>query len=146
MDPINIHYKGYIITTDKSQLQPAEIHKWLSEESYWIKGVSYESVKGTIDNSFCIGILHNGQQIGFARLVTDYHRFGYLMDVYVIEEHRGKGLGREMMKVLISLDWVKKLQSVLLATTNAHSLYKQFGFEALVNPERMMKKGNPVIK
>lgn len=142
MEPIIIQYKEYIITTDKTQLQPAAIHKWLSEESYWIKGVSYESVKATFDNSFCIGILYNGQQVGFARLVTDYHRFGYLMDVYVIEEHRGKGLGREMMNVFMNIDWVKNLQSILLATTNAHNLYKQFGFETLPNPDRMMKRSN----
>lgn len=142
MEPITIQYKEYIITTDKTQLQPAAIHKWLSEESYWIKGVSYESVKGTFDNSFCIGILYNGQQVGFARLVTDYYRFGYLMDVYVIEEHRGKGLGKEMMRVLMNIDWVKNLQSILLATTNAHNLYKQFGFETLPHPDRMMKRNN----
>lgn len=138
MEPVNIEYKGYLITTDKSLMQPTAIHKWLSEESYWVKDIPFETVQTTFNNSFCIGILKNKEQIGYARLVTDYAVFGYLADVFVKEEHRGQGLSKEMIRILLGLDWVKQLRRIMLATKDAHELYRQFGFDALPEPERMM--------
>jgi GNAT superfamily N-acetyltransferase len=140
MQPVSKTYNEYLVTTDKNQLQPLAIHKWLSEESYWAQGVSFDTVKRSIDNSFCIGILCNKEQIGFGRLITDYATFAYLADVYVQQEHRGKGLSKLMMQLLFEQDWVKELRGVMLATRDAHGLYKQFGFAALETPERYMKR------
>ena len=120
-------------------MQVAAIHKWLSEESYWVKGIPYEAVKGGFDNSFCIGILKDGLQIGYARLITDYSTIAYLADVYVEEEHRGHGLSKKMIEVLLEVDWVMRLRKILLGTLDAHSLYTRFGFEEINEPSRWME-------
>jgi len=145
MQAINISYNGYTITTDKALLQPVAIHKWLSEESYWAKNIPYHIFKGSFDNSFTIGILKDEQQVAYARLVTDYTTFAYLADVYVIDEHRGKGLSKAMMKELIALDWVKGLRRIMLATLDAQKLYAQFGFSGPAYPERLMEITRPAI-
>lgn len=92
-----------------------------------------------MENSFCLGLFANEKQIGFARLITDYHTFGYLDDVYVLEIYRGKGLSKMMMKYIMGLDFVKGLRKTLLATLDALSLYSQFGFQLPENPERLME-------
>jgi N-acetylglutamate synthase-like GNAT family acetyltransferase len=145
MQPINISYKGYTITTDKSQMDVVTIHQWLSTESYWCKNVPFEIVKKSFDNSYCIGVLYDGEQVGFARLITDYATFAYLADVYVIEAHRGKELSKQMMEILMNLDWAKGMRRVMLATLDAHGLYAQFGFTPISNPERLMVIARPTI-
>lgn len=142
---INIEFNGYLITTNKEAMQPASIHRWLSQEAYWCKNIPFETVKTAFDHSFCIGILKDDQQIGYARLITDYAVFAYLADVYVEPAHRGIGLSKKMMEILINLDWVKKLRGIKLATQDAHSLYKQFGFGPLAHPETMMEISRPKI-
>ncbi|WP_276134328.1 GNAT family N-acetyltransferase [Polluticoccus soli] len=145
MGTITVEYQGYIITTDKTQLQPEAIHKWLSEESYWSKNIPYELVKRAFDNSYCIGILIDNRQIGYGRLITDYTTFAYLADVYVEEEHRGQGLSRKMMEVLMEQAWVQGLRKVMLATLDAHGLYAKFGFTPMVISERYMEISRPII-
>lgn len=142
MNIVELPYNGYLITTDKSKLQPEAIHQWLSTEAYWCKGIPFETVKTAFDNSYCIGVLKNGQQVGYARLITDYAVFAYLADVYVLPEHGGQGLAKQMMKILMDLDWVKGLRGLKLATRDAHTLYTQFGFKPLAHPDRMMEKSN----
>lgn len=143
--PVNIEHKGYIITTDKAQLQPEAIHKWLSEESYWAKHVPFHIVKTSFDNSYCIGVLKNGEQVGYARFITDYATFAYLADVYVQEAHRGNGLSKKMMEVLMEQDWVKGLRKLMLATLDAHGLYTQYGFTPMAISERYMEISRPII-
>ncbi|RYD56418.1 MAG: GNAT family N-acetyltransferase [Sphingobacteriales bacterium] len=145
MTPINIEYNGYLITTDKALLQPEAIHRWLSEESYWSKHIPFSVVKTAFDHSYCIGVLKDGVQVGYARFVTDYATFAYLADVYVEEAHRGQGLSKKMMEVLMELGWVKGLRRIMLATLDAHGLYEQFGFTAPAIPERCMEITRPVI-
>lgn len=145
MQPITIEHDGYIITTDKSLLKPQQIHVWLSTEAYWSKDIPFSLVKQAFDHSFCIGILKGEKQIGYARLVTDYASFGYLADVYVIEEHRGKGLSKKMLSVIMELEWVKGLRRIMLATLDAHELYKQMGFVSTAFPERFMEINRPAI-
>lgn len=139
MQATTTEYNGYTITTDKSQMIPADIHKWLSEEAYWCKEIPFDTVKACIDNSYCIGALIDGRQVGFARLVTDYATFAYLADVYVTEEHRGAGISRIMMEILFGLDWVKGLRRVMLSTIHAHELYRKFGFNECRYPDRLME-------
>ena len=123
------------------------VHQFLSKESYWAKGIPLETVETALQNSFCVGLFEDEKQIGFARLVTDYATFGYLADVYILKEYRGKGLSKMMIKHLLELDFVQGLRRTLLATLDAHSLYRQFGFESPENPERLMEiKRNNLYK
>lgn len=145
MQPITTDYKGYTITTDKSLMNVPDIYNWLRHEAYWCKGIPFEIFKPTFDNSFCIGAITDGKQIAYARFVTDYATFAYLADVYVAEAHRGKGISKKMMQLLFDLDWVKGLRRIMLATRDAHGLYKQFGFTACKYPERIMEISRPAI-
>lgn len=136
---INTTYEGYTITTDKSKMQVAAIHKWLSEESYWVKGIPFDKVQEGFNNSFCIGVLKDNEQVGYARLITDYATIAYLADVYILDEHRGKGLSKKMLDTLLNINWVKDLRKILLGTLDAHSLYTRYGFETLAQPDRWME-------
>lgn len=145
MKTINSPHRQYLITSDKSLLQPETIHQWLSEHSYWSKNIPYETVKQAFDHSFCIGALLGNQQVAYARMITDYTTFAYLADVYVEEGHRGQGLGKKMMELLLALPWVMQLRRIMLATLDAHDLYRQFGFEQPAFPERFMEKNRPAL-
>lgn len=144
-EAINIDYQGYLITTDKGKMIVADVHKWLSESSYWCAHVPFDVVKQSFDNSFCIGAIKDGRQVAFARLITDYTTFGYLADVYVEAAHRGQGISKKMMEILFGLDWVKELRGIKLQTSDAHGLYRQYGFTDCKYPERIMEISRPAI-
>lgn len=127
------------ISTDKDKLDISFIHKFLTN-TYWAKGRTIEEVKTTIENSFCFGIYNNGKQIGFARVVTDYVVFAYIMDVFIAEEQQGKGYSSLLMDKLLNEPAFKKVKTWRLATADAHFLYEKFGFEALADPEKQMEK------
>ena len=139
METITIDYNGYLITTNKDALILSHIHKWLSEEAYWSKGIPYHTVANAVAHSHCVGVLHQGNQIAFARLVTDYATFGYLADVYVQKAHRGVGLSKKMMEVLLGQEWVKGLRRIMLSTISAHELYRQYDFKECRYPDRLME-------
>lgn len=127
------------VSTDKDKLDISFIHKFLTN-TYWAKGRTMEEVKTTIENSFCFGIYNNGKQIGFARVVTDYVVFAYIMDVFIVEEQQGKGYSSLLMDKLLNEPAFKKVKTWRLATADAHFLYEKFGFGALANPEKQMEK------
>lgn len=135
---VNVKYDDYSITTDKELMHVDSIHRWLSENSFWAKGTSYEEVKIAFDHSFCVGVLFDGCQIGYARLVTDYVYFGYLRDVYIEKGHRKKGLAKMTLQLLLSLNWVKKLKHIELSSRDAKGFYEQLGFESLENMQNRM--------
>lgn len=145
MQTIEYKHGDYLFTSDKQQVDIVATHQWLSDVSYWKKNIPYDTVSESIKNSFCISILHNGGQIGFCRLITDYATFAYLADVYILERHRGKGLSKNMMELIVQLEWVTQLQRIMLATLDAHDLYQQFGFTPLRFPERFMEISRPAI-
>lgn len=128
----------YTISTDKSKLDIEYIHHFLSVESYWAKNIPIEIVKASIEGSLCYGVYHQGIQIGFARVITDYATFGYLADVFIDKDYRGKGLSKELMKFIMEQEVIKKLRRFMLATLDAHSLYAQFGFESQEGNKRLM--------
>ncbi len=128
------------ISTDKSKLQVEVIHQFLTE-TYWAEGRTIDEVKTTIENSFCFGVYLNDEQIGFARVATDYEVFAYIMDVFILPEYQGKGCSKQLMKEVIEHPKLKKC-SWMLKTSDAHSLYKQYGFTELKNPDKVMKKNN----
>lgn len=139
MDTITVDFNGYLVTTDKALMVVADIHKWLSEEAYWCKGIPHDTVAKAVEQSHCIGVLQDGKQIAFARLVTDYVTFGYLADVYVQEAYRGVGLSKKMMEVLLGQEWVKGLRRIMLSTISAHELYRKYDFTECRYPERLME-------
>jgi GNAT superfamily N-acetyltransferase len=127
-----------MITTSKGRLDVDAIHGYLTT-SYWSPGVSKETIVRAIANSLCFGLFHGAHQVGFARVITDKATFAYLSDVYVLEPHRGKGLSKWMLEVIRDHPELQGLRRFMLATSDAHGLYSQFGFAPLVNPSRMME-------
>jgi GNAT superfamily N-acetyltransferase len=127
------------VSTDKSRLDVAFIQNFL-KDIYWAAGRTMEEVQLTIDSSFCFGIYLDGKQIGFARVVTDYVVFAYLMDVFIDEAHRGKGYSSLLIEAMMQEPALQHVKIWRLATTDAHFLYEKFGFTALAHPEKMMEK------
>ncbi|MDJ0644346.1 MAG: GNAT family N-acetyltransferase [Flavobacteriaceae bacterium] len=128
------------ISRDKNKLDIAMIHAFLTE-TYWAKGRTREEVERSIQHCLCYGVYLDNRQIGFARILTDYTIFAYLMDVFILQEHQGKGYGKELMKVIINDEDLRTCKW-MLKTGDAHRLYEQFGFESAPNPERVMER-NP---
>ncbi|MEB6537855.1 GNAT family N-acetyltransferase [Serratia plymuthica] len=120
----------YLIDTDKSELNLAFTHAFLTTSS-WASGISQETVQLSIDNSLCFGLYHHRQQIGFARLVTDYATFGYLCDVFVALDYQGRGLARWLMDCTLEHPLLQRLRRVMLVTGTAPWLYQKVGYEAL---------------
>lgn len=140
---------GYSITTDKNKLDIDAIHQYLSR-SYWAENVPKEVVLKAVENSLCFGVLlcdekGNENQVGFARLITDKATFAYLADVYILEEHRGKGLSKRLMSTIIEHPQLQGLRRMMLATRDAHSLYEQYGFTPLTDPTMFMQLWTPDI-
>ena len=127
------------VSTDKQKLDVPFIQHFL-KDIYWAAGRTIEDVQTSIDHSFCFGIYLNDKQIGFARVITDYVVFAYLMDVFIIDEHRGKGYSSILIKAMMEEPILQKVKIWRLATKDAHFLYKKFGFSALAQPEWMMEK------
>jgi GNAT superfamily N-acetyltransferase len=127
------------ISTDKSKLQIEVIHNFVTQ-SYWGKGRTKEEVAQTIAHSLCFGVYQNEQQIGFARVATDYTVFAYLMDVFILPEYRGNGYSKQLMDAVVKDEALKKCRTWLLKTSDAHGLYKQFGFQELLHPEKLMER------
>lgn len=130
--------KGFTISTDKSLLDVNMIYTYLSQESYWAKNIPQEKVKRSIENSMCFGVYKNGDQIGFARVITDKATFGYLADVFIIGGFRGLGLSKWLVQTILAHPDLQTLRRWVLATADAHGLYKQFGFSPLTKPEVWM--------
>ena len=130
----------YYISTDKSQLNLDVIFDYLSNQSYWAKGRSMETIKTSIENSFCFGVFDAGhQQVGFARVVSDFAVFAWLMDVFILPACQGKGLGKLLMAEIINHKDLQTVKRWGLGTKDAHGLYEQFGFSQLAKPENMME-------
>lgn len=129
----------FSISTDKSKLDLSLIHSYLSNESYWGKGRTMETVQRSIEHSLCFGVYHKDEQVGFARVITDYSTFAYVADVFILEKHRGKGLSKMLMKEIVSHPQLQGLRRWMLATHDAHALYEKFGFRPIAHIERWME-------
>lgn len=130
----------YLISTDKDRLDIHFIHDFLSNQAYWALGRSFDVVKSSIDHSLNFGVYKKDQQIGFARVVTDFATFAWLADVFVIEEHRGHGLGAWLIEVITNHPELQGLRRWILATRDAHELYRRVGFSELDTPQRWMER------
>jgi len=136
---------GFTITTDPKLFDIDAIHEFLSEKAYWCLGVPRPVLEKAIERSLCFGLLEGQRQIGFARMVTDRATFAWLCDVYVIESHRGRGLGDWLIASVLEHPDLQGLRRMVLATRDAHALYRRNGFEALPMPERWMAISKPDI-
>jgi len=131
---------GYVVSSNSDEMDLTRIHSNISK-SYWSSGVPIETLKVAIENSLCFGVFTLGRvQVGFGRMVTDYATFAYLADVYIEEAHQGKGLSKWLMKEIHDHPSLQGLRRILLATKDAHGLYKKFGYTELDNPSVFMEK------
>ncbi|HRL71902.1 MAG TPA: GNAT family N-acetyltransferase [Flavobacterium sp.] len=131
--------KRITVSTDKSKLDVPFIQHFL-KDIYWAAGRTIAEVQTTIAHSFCFGIYLGDKQIGFARVITDYVVFAYVMDVFITEEYRGKGYSSLLIDNMMNEPQLKNIQIWRLATTDAHFLYRKFGFKELAHPEKLMEK------
>ena len=127
------------VSTDKTKLNVAFIQNFL-KDIYWAAGRTIEEVQTTIDASVCFGIYLDDEQIGFARVITDYVVFAYMMDVFIDEKHRRKGYSSILIKTIMEEPQLQQVKIWRLATSDAHFLYEKFGFSSLAHPEKMMEK------
>jgi GNAT superfamily N-acetyltransferase len=128
------------ISDDRSRMDIALIHAFLSQESYWAKNVPREVVERALENSLCVGAFDDGAQVGFARVITDYATFAYIADVFVLPSHRGRGISKQIMDAIVNHPELRGLRRWHLVTRDAHGLYAQFGFTPVDVPERHMMK------
>ncbi|MDX5346309.1 MAG: GNAT family N-acetyltransferase, partial [Hymenobacteraceae bacterium] len=126
------------ISTDKNKLDRHLIHKTLSQ-TYWAQNIPRQVVDKSIDHAFCFGVYLQGEQIGFARVITDYTTFAYLSDVFVLEPYMGKGVAKELVNHMLQHPELQGLRRWVLVTKDAQTLYQQLGFEPLKFPERYME-------
>lgn len=129
----------YTISCDANRLDVGVVHGFL-QKSYWAPNVSEDVVRRSIEHSLCFGVYHQESQVGFARVITDYATFAYLADVFVIESHRGSGLGQWLIETVISHPDLNGLRRWILLTRDAHDLYRKYGFREVSNPERFMER------
>ena len=145
-DSINEWRKAdFVISTDRSRLNIEFIHSFLSTRAYWAIGRSLEVVQRAIENSMSFGVFDGSKQIGFARVVTDYATFAWLADVFITDEYRGRGLGIWLIEVITSHPNLQGFRRWILATRDAHELYRRFGFNQLANPQRYMEKMSDML-
>lgn len=131
--------QDFYISTDKSKMDIETIHRYLSEESYWAKGISKEMVEKSVVNSFCFGVFYNDKQVGFAKVITDFTTIAYLGDVFILDEFRGLGLSKLLMKNIMNHPELQGLRRWILLTADAHELYRKFGWNNINDPDRWME-------
>jgi N-acetylglutamate synthase-like GNAT family acetyltransferase len=130
---------SYTISTDKTKLDVPLIHQFLSQEAYWSLNISKEIVQRSIEHSLCFGVYEVDRQVGFARVITDYATFAYIADVFILPDHRGKGLSKQLIANIMAHPDLQGLRRWMLITYDAHGLYRQFGFQPTTdNPENTM--------
>ncbi|MET0298502.1 MAG: GNAT family N-acetyltransferase [Flavitalea sp.] len=145
MNVIELKFDGYLISTDKSKLDLIAIHDFLSRYSGWSDNISLERVKKSIENSLNFGLYFNDQQVGFARVISDFSTIAYLGDIYVLDKHRGAGLSKKLMNVVMSHPDLQGLRRWILLTSTAAWLYEKYGFVKVPNPDVYMELYNPDV-
>jgi GNAT superfamily N-acetyltransferase len=135
---------NFTVTDDRARLDRDVIWRFLAS-SYWAKNVPRATVDRSLDNSLCFALLDGARQVGFARVVSDRATFAYVMDVFVVSEYRGRGLGKWLIACVTSHPELQGLRRWILGTRDAHGLYRQFGFTPLKKPETFMEVHNPDV-
>jgi len=130
-----------VVTTDRSRLDLEVIHGYLTR-SYWAKGIPRATVARAMDRSLCFGAFEGDRQVGFARVISDLTTFAYVSDVFVVESHQGRGVGKRLMAAIMAHPELQELRRWTLFTRDAHGLYRQYGFREPRYPERLMEVFN----
>ena len=139
---MEINRDQFTISTDPSRLDMNAVYDFLSR-SYWAKTRPRERTNLAFANSFVFGLYEGSRMIGMARVITDFSIVAYLCDVFIHEEFRGQGLGKWLMQSMFEHPDLKHIRRWLLATDDAHGLYRQFGFEQLPEVEKWMQRLRP---
>ncbi len=137
--PLEFKRENYIISTDPSRLDLPWIHNYLTNDSYWAQGISFQVFRKSVANSLCYGVYHQEVQVGFGRVISDYATFAYLADVFIAEPYRQRGLGKWLVDCVLKHPDLQGLRRWMLVTKDAHGLYKQYGFKPLRRPESIME-------
>jgi GNAT superfamily N-acetyltransferase len=137
-----IYRDGFCISTEKARLDIKAIHHFLSTQAYWSLNIPFNRVEEAVAHSLNFGLYFKEQQIGYARVVSDFSSVAYLGDVYVLPDFRGQGLSKWLMKTIMAYPELQGLRRWILSTADAHGLYKQFGWLPVAYPERWMEVHN----
>jgi GNAT superfamily N-acetyltransferase len=132
----------YLVSTDPNRLDFDAVHAYLTR-SYWAAGIGRELVERAARASLCFGAYCHREQVGFARVVTDAATFAYLCDVYVVEEHRGRGVSELLMEAVMAHPSLQGLRRFMLVTKDAQGLYERYGFRPTANPDGCMEIARP---
>jgi len=140
------HGRGeFLVSTDPSRLNLDVIHNFLTN-CYWAKGVPRDVVARSIEHALCFGVYDgSGAQVGFARVISDFATVAYVGDVFVLDSHRGRGLGKWLMESITQHPALQGLRRWILTTRDAHGLYAQVGFTPVKFPERYMERHDPRV-
>ncbi len=139
------HVGSYTISDDSNRLDLRAIHAYLTR-AYWSEGIPFEIVRRAVRSSLCVGAYDTASaQVGLVRVISDYATFCYVCDVYVLEDHRGQGLSKAMLAMIMDHPKLQGLRRWSLVTADAHGLYRQFGFSPVAQPERHMERLDPDI-
>ena len=134
--------EGYAL---REGADPVAAHAYLTR-SYWAAGIPLETVRRALENSFALSIAHEGEQVGMARVITDFATYAYVADVYVLEAHRGRGLSKALIGALRAHPRLQGLRRWALCTQDAQPLYRQFGWREYPYPERFMTLDDPALQ
>ena len=145
MESIENNFINYTISTDKNKMDIDAIHDFLSNHSGWSDNIPIEKVQIAIDNSLNFGLFHQGNQIGFARVISDFATIAYLGDIYVLDKYRGQGLSKKLMDAVMNHPNLQGLRRWILLTSTADWLYEKYGFTKLPKPEIYMELYNPDV-
>ncbi len=137
---------GHSVSDEAARIDRDRVHGWLSRDAYWSAGIPREIFERSVDGAMCFGIYApGGEQVGFARVMTDRATFGYLGDVFVVPELRGRGLSKFLLDTIFAHPDLQGFRRWLLVTRDAQKLYARYGFAPLVGPERFMERADPGI-
>jgi GNAT superfamily N-acetyltransferase len=145
MEIINIPKGDYLISTDISKINISIVHDFLANHSHWSKNIPLEKVKKSVENSLNFGVFHQNNMIGYARIISDFATIAYLGDVFILPPHRGKGLSKWLISVIINHPELQGLRRWILLTSDAHELYRKYGWTMPSKPELYMERFTPNI-
>jgi len=145
MEILTVTKGDYSISTDKKKLDIPFIYHFLSTEAYWSIGIPLETVERAVEHSLNFGVFHQDQQVGYARIISDFSTICYLGDVFILPAHRRKGLSKWLMEQVMAHPDLKGLRRWILLTRDAHELYRQFGWKTIAHPDRWMEVHDPAV-
>lgn len=136
------HKDNFTISDDREKVAIRVLIRLLHEQTYWARDIPPDAIHRAVDNSMCFSVLKGDDFIGFARLITDYAVFGYIEDVIIDSDFRGRGLGKWLLDCILAHPTVSSLKKLMLATEDAHGLYKKYDFASPAKPEWIMERYN----